>query len=54
MTPGKMEKERCGREEREQPTCMYLVKWKDRGYKNVERSEQRFKRNITQNSAGVR
>ena len=54
MTPGKMKKERRGREEREQPTCMYLVKWEDRGYKDVERNERRFKRNGTRNSAEVR
>ena len=32
MTPGKMKTERR-REERGKPTCMLLVKWKDRGYR---------------------
>lgn len=47
------DEEKRGRE-REKSTCMYLVKWRDRGYKNVEKNEQRLKRNGTHNSDEVR
>jgi len=49
--------DRRGGEAEEEPTCMYLVKWKDRGYKKVERTNKQRSRGNgmikRQNSAGV-